>query len=162
MVEPVMRPKRIGLRVSQGTMYDEAKATGIVKPGHLCQPGAANADGDETITFHSVEGGRGALFVAHEDAYQGKTINDAYAVDDIVFHTKAIPGDRYFLLLAAGEDASDGDVLSSNGNGELKVAAEGEEVIAIAREDMDLLASDAVSTHMIVEILPQAQVPVSS
>lgn len=164
MSEPAaaLRPKRIALKTSVGTQYDEAYAGGAISPGHLIMFDTPTADGDEAVVVHSPEGGRGSLYVALEDALQGRSIETAYAEDDVVFYQKALPGDRFFLKLAAGENASVNNPLSSNGDGNLKVAEAEEEVIAIALEDMDLSETGDVDTHMRVEIAPQSQIPAAS
>lgn len=60
--------------------------------------------------------------VAIEDAYSGKTIDDAYEIGQMVFSTYARRGDSMLLWLKSNVTITAGDLLSSNGDGMLKQA----------------------------------------
>jgi hypothetical protein len=92
--------------------HEEYTASGIVKPGYLGQ-----IDGDGKILAHSVYGGGGECIVCKEDALQGKTIDDAYAVGDLVFAHHGQKSDVLAFVLKAGQNVDDGDKLMSAGDG---------------------------------------------
>lgn len=92
--------------------HEERRCASIVKPGYLMD---TNADGK--VIPAATYGAKGELYVAKEDYLQGKTINDAYAVGDLVFIHKAKSGNKIALVLAAGQNVAKGDQLISNGDG---------------------------------------------
>ena len=106
-------PKTIYLRGTQPR--SEALAAAGITPGHLIQ-----LDSDGKFKVHASAGIAAAKCFAIEDDLQGKVITDAYVAADIVQAVYALPGDDIYALLANGESVSIGDVLCSNGNGELK------------------------------------------
>lgn len=166
-VEPSVRPKRIELKKSEGTRYEEGFAGEAITPGMLLErvsrysdPNAVASETIDKVQKHSTSGGRGEVMVALEDALQGKTISDAYAADNPVSMIMALPGDELFLFLAAEENISDGDLLVSNGDGHFKGVTAGtgdsEWVFAEALEDLDLTGASAA--HIKARILPQSTV----
>lgn len=156
-VEPVVRPHTIELKKSPGTRYDEGVASEAITPGMIIErtPGTGTPMDDE-VQKHSVQGGRGELMIAREDALQGLTINDAYSAGDIVGYDLAIPGDEYFVFVEANANVSNGDKLCSNGSGAFEIAATGDEVLAEALEDYSTGASGG---HVRARITSQGQVP---
>jgi hypothetical protein len=108
-------PKRIQL-IGNGRQ-DEAIAAGAITPGHLLA-----RDEDAAVVVHASAGSYAEKIVAIEDALQGRTIADAYASGERVTFVHCEPGDVLYMLLAAGEDADENEFLTSNGNGQLKVA----------------------------------------
>lgn len=127
-------PKRIHL-LGQGRI-EEGKASEAITPGSLV---ALNSDGE--YENHGSAGGYGEALFALEDSLQGKTINDAYAADDIVRIVVAGKGDVVYARLADGEDVGIGDLLTSNGDGTLQKIAGTEKPIAVAIEALDLSES---------------------
>jgi hypothetical protein len=129
-------PKRIYL-IGDGRM-EEALAAEVIKPGHLVK---LNSDGD--VIKHNSAGGWAEKSFAQEDALQGKTIDDAYAVNDsantpdIVFIVMAQTGDVVYAWLAAGESADPSKFLASNGDGTLQVAGSSDIRLAVPLETVD-------------------------
>lgn len=133
--------------VLKGTpRYEEARASGIVKPGYLIKEVSGG-----TVTFHSTAAGKAARKFATEDALQGKTVADAYAVGDLVPHVDAKMGDEIAVVLAAGETVVEGQGLESAGNGKLRAVTSGE-IIAYAREALDLSDTGAEDTLCAAEV----------
>lgn len=57
------------------------------------------------------------IFILKEDDLQGKTINDAYAIGDLVFLYKPISGDHLNLLVKSGQNIAVGDLIVAEGGG---------------------------------------------
>jgi len=55
------------------------------------------------------------LQIAKEDGLQGKTVDDAYALDDILFFVSPKSGDHINALVKSGEDIDIGDKLVVEG-----------------------------------------------
>ena len=73
----------------------------------------------------------------------GKTIDDAYAVDDQVMYQTFWPGSSVYALVAAAAPAiADGDWLTVAADGTLAKAAAGDIVLAQAREAIDNSAGE--------------------
>lgn len=107
---------RIDVCVSTGSRREEYKAAAALKPGHLLERTSAG-----TVQKHTVSGGKILRRVALEDAYRGKTIDDAYAATDPVQCLYPLPGDAVKLRLPANAAAVvKGDTLISNGDGCVK------------------------------------------
>lgn len=157
-VEPAVRPHRIELSLSPGTMYEEGPAAEDILPGMLIERVPGTGKGEDGADFdrhdvrpHSVADTRGEMFFAVEDALQGRTIDDSYLADpagddslqgDVVMYRVALPGDKLYLLVDGNVSYDDGDALTSKGDGTLKKASGGypgdESVIAVATETLDL------------------------
>lgn len=60
--------------------------------------------------------------IAVEDTYSGKTIDEDYEIGQMVFATYARRGDVLLLWLKSNVTVVGGDLLSSNGDGMLKLA----------------------------------------
>jgi len=88
---------------------------------------------------------------ALEDALQGRTINDAYAEDELVAIGVQHAGDVVYAMLDEGENASIGSFLQSAGNGSLAVSTTNP--VAVALEALDLSASDSEGVRIRVRIL---------
>lgn len=116
---------------------------------------------DNKVAIHAVEGGvlgDEALF-AEEDALQGKTIADVYAIDALVRVLVPGKGSVVNALIEDGQDISIGDKMISAGNGKLKVSTDLESgetlahVPGIATEDIDLTGSNTSDTISAVRIV---------
>lgn len=132
-------------------VVDEYTAAAAITPGMLVE---LTSDGE--VQAHSSAAGAAEKMFATEDQFQGKTIADAYAADDLVQCWFPQRGDVVYALLANGEDASIGDKLVSDGNGALAVVGSGEDnVIAVALEAVDMSGSSGVdpSGRIIVRIV---------
>jgi hypothetical protein len=146
MINDVVRPHRIHL-LGDGR-HEEDIAGAVIRPGHLLATttGAEvlpNACG--TVIPHNVAGGPCEAKFALEDALQGKTIHDSYAVGDIVGNVMCNRGDVVYAWLSEGETVTPGSFLTSNGDGALKVAGGGDYRIAKALEILDASDTDTDS-----------------
>lgn len=134
--------------------HEEANAEAALSPGHLVERTSTG-----TVQKHSTEGGLAERRWAKEDALQGKTVDDAYAAADVVSIHDALPGDKVWAYIQAGQDIAIGDKLISGGDGTLiedGTEASGttvRQVLAVADEAIDLTASGAVDTRIIVTVL---------
>lgn len=106
--------------------HDEAPADAAISPGEAIEIAAdGNADPMVSTQANALKGG---LLFAKEDALQGKTVADAYAIGDIVFYYIPVPGDHIHVLVKLGEDIDVGGLLVVEGGGSgLFVAAAGTE-----------------------------------
>ncbi len=130
---------------------EEAVAAGAIKPGMLIEETSAGQ-----FQAHSTEAGYAQLLFAEVDALQGGSLEaaDDYAAADLVSANVELPGNEVQAILKAGENVSIGDLLISAGDGTL--IANGSEtsgttvqqIIAVAREALDLSGSGAVDTRM--------------
>lgn len=133
-------------------VYEEYNAGGAITPGHLIKLTENN-----TVVVHDVPEGECEKMFAQEDALQGKTIDDAYAADDLVGCIILQLGACVYGWLAAGEECAIGDHLVSNGDGTLKSLALGSatvatNVVAVALEALDSAAS---AQRILVRAAPQ-------
>lgn len=147
-------PNTIVLQGDLGNKYDEGRcgSTSIL-PGHLIEPTSASDDQDNMILQpHSTAGGDTNLWVAVEDDFLGKTIDDAYVEDDPVRFHKAQKGDRLWVFLEEGENVAFGDLGSSNGDGTFQKVAGTEKPLVRFLQALDLSAV-LVDTRVRVEVL---------
>lgn len=91
----------------------EGRLDTIASPG-MAVTMAADGDWDPCVPAQAAAL-KGGLVVLKEDALQGKTIDDAYAVDDVCFLYQVEPGDEINLLVKSGEDIDVGDKLVVEG-----------------------------------------------
>jgi hypothetical protein len=85
--------------------------------------------------------------IAKEDAYQGKTVNDQYAIADRVFYYEPVPGDIIHCLVKSGETIAIGSQIALEGGGSgLFIVAAGTEAQYRfeAREAAGLLAANTL------------------
>lgn len=119
------RPKKIDQRIRGH--QDEGKAgVATIKPGMAIE---LQADGkyDPMVTAQAGALKRN-LQIAKHDILQGKTVDDAYAVDETVFFFHALPGDLVAVLVKSGEDIDFGEKLCVEGTTSgLFIAAAGTE-----------------------------------
>lgn len=114
--------------------YDEGRAAGAIKPGHMLK-----RDSSLALVVHATAGGFGEMMVAIEDALQGKLITDAYASGDLVRYYQPRSGEKFMARLAAGATAVvKGDLLISSGDGTLKkTTGSPTQLYAVAEESVD-------------------------
>ena len=94
--------------------YEEGKAAAAITPGHFVE----QTTGGLIQKKASTAGSRKKLAVAIEDALQGKTIDDAYATNDVVRYYLPFAGDKLQVIIKAGTAAIViGDKLTDNGDG---------------------------------------------
>ena len=145
---------RIVLISTAGRQEQEKEASAALSPGHLIETLSTSK-----VQKHSTEGGLAERHFATEDALQGRTKDDAYATDDKVMSTFALPGDVINALIGPGPAIVVGTVLISGGDGTLIAEAEAltattvADRVAIAIEAIDLSATAAVATHAAVRVL---------
>lgn len=126
---------------------EEALAAAAITPGHLIEETSAGK-----FQKHSTAGGVAMRLFAEIDALQGNTLSDDYSADDLVSANVELPGNEVQAFLKAGEDVDIGDDLESAGDGTLQAVTTGE-VVAQAREALDLSGSGDVDTLMRVMLL---------
>lgn len=98
--------------------YEEGPAAAALTPGHLLMETSAGK-----VQKHNSAGGRAERAFALEDALQGKTINDAFAINDPVPYVLAQPGDEVFAFIKATTVVARGAALVSAGDGTLYTLA---------------------------------------
>lgn len=130
--------------------YEEAVANAALTPGHLIEVMSTGK-----VRKHATEGVTCVKRFAVEDALQGKTIDDAYAADDVVGFIIPEPGDQVNALLTPGDNYAKGDKLYSKGDGTLTKTSAVSGKVALAEVDqaIDLSGGGAVATHAAVVIL---------
>lgn len=82
----------------------------IVSPGMAVEQ-AADGDWDPPQGTQAETLKKMSFKVAKEDALQGKTVDDAYAVGDVLSYYVPLPGDEVQVLVKSGEDIDVGDKL---------------------------------------------------
>lgn len=128
-------------------IINEYDAGGVITPGMLV---LIESDGD--VVAHDTEDGYCAKLFALEDELRGKTIDDNFASGDPVQVWFATPGEEVYAILDNGEDISEGDLLSSAGNGKVQAVGSGGVPIAQALEDVDMSGSSGVDPSGRIEI----------
>ena len=103
-----------------GRHYEENLASVACKPGHLLE---LTSDSPQKVKPHTVRGGRVIRSVAIEDAFVGRTIDDEYAIGEVVRQVYADPGDIHQQHQHAGENVLAGDWIISYGDGTVCKAA---------------------------------------
>ena len=94
----------------------ENLASGAITPGHLIERLAAT-----TVRNHTTSGGNAQKMFALEDELQGKEIGEDYATGTRVMFGIFRAGDEVYARIANGQTVAYGNLLESNGDGELKV-----------------------------------------
>lgn len=97
--------------------HEEARASAAITPGMVLQMGS-----DGRVAPKATAGAATPCMIAKEDAYQGKTVDNAYAINDVVFFWTPNPGDHGNVLLATGQNAAIGSILINNTAGTYNVA----------------------------------------
>jgi hypothetical protein len=132
-----MPSRCIVLTTSPQPIYNEDRKAGeALIPGQLLTVGSGN------FIKHATAGGAVLLVVAAERDEMGKSVDDAYAVNDTV-KAAAIPkGGRFLGWLASGQNVADGALLESNGAGQFRAVTTGV-VLARAVEAVNATAAAA-------------------
>lgn len=148
-------PRTIFLRPPEelGHHYDEARVvTAAVKPGMLCEFVGTVTGGSSgtfpaemrTLKPHATAGGKHQRIIAIEDALQGRTADDAYAVGELCRFVQPQQGDMVWLRLKDGQNCLATSYLESNGDGTVRVAGTpNDKSLAQAEEALDLSAAGA-------------------
>jgi hypothetical protein len=143
-------PHTIILKEAEHVMFKEHVAGGAITPGHLI---ALNSSG--LVVVHPTAGGSAPerLF-AFEDDLRGKGIDDAYdsTTNKNVRCGVCQPGVEVYAWLATSQTITIGDLLESNGNGQLKehLAQQGPQAtspaVGIRTQQVVARALEAVTT----------------
>jgi hypothetical protein len=113
----------------------EAVAGGAITPGMLVE---LQADAVDTVEAHATDGGGGNPSFAIDYYLTGLGIDDAYASgDNVIYRTYAAGSSVYALVAASATAITKAAPLASNGDGTVRIAADGDVVIAHAREAVD-------------------------
>lgn len=64
-----------------------------------------------------------SVVVALEKSLHNKTIDDTYAINDLVLAAHLRHGSEFYALVPSGQDISSGEFMQSNGDGKLKTAS---------------------------------------
>jgi hypothetical protein len=107
-------PSKIVLKSPSGR-YDEMRAGGNIKPGHLL---TINSDSETVV--HASAAAKAAPVVAIENSLIGSTIETAYAEGDLVRLWHLNSGDWFYGILEDGHTVAVGDLLESAGDGTLQ------------------------------------------
>lgn len=133
-------------------VYEEyVAAEADIMPGMLVK---LNASGQ--IIKHDLENGRCELMFAQEDALQGKTIDDLYALNAVAGVILPNLASEVYARLANDEVVAIGEWLCSNGDGLLKNAenldsgAEDVFMVGVAMEAKDL--TDSATTNELIRV----------
>ena len=113
--------------------YEEAEAAAEVKPGHLL-----TLTSEGKVQPHATAGGYAERAFAVERSEMGQTIDDAYAQGDQVKFVLAMPGDVVWAFLKNGQTVSVGDLVTSAGDGTLKVKGDTDIPVGVVLEALDL------------------------
>lgn len=143
------RPSVIILKMNEGTRYEEARAAGTIKPGHLIMK-----DANDAVVVHATAAGKTAKLVATEEIHvlEGKTKDDAYAATDLVSYRPVSPGDELQMWLEDGHTVAIGDQLESAGDGTLQPVT-GNFPLFEAREAVDTAGGAAAAAWIKVRAL---------
>lgn len=95
--------------------HDEGILDTIASPGMHVQMAADGKYDPSPQT--AAELAKRSLKIVKEDALQGKTVNDAYAVADVVFTYTPLSGDHVLLLIKSGQNIAVGDQIVPEGGG---------------------------------------------
>ena len=125
--------RTILLRHREDGHFEEARAAAVISPGMQC---AMNADG----TVSPAAGGVNPALIAYEDRLQGKTVDDDYAIGDLVLLYYPTPGDHIHLLLTDEQNIAMGGGIAAAANGKFVAAAAGNDEYE-ARESLNLVGA---------------------
>jgi len=122
----------------------EGKALSAVRPGALCAQAATgiNENAQAATTLGA------SLLIADKDQQRGKTVDDAWTINENMVAFQLRSGEMANALVATGQNiTASGTPLSSNADGTLKIAvtpatvgATSEEILAYADEIINTAA----------------------
>lgn len=99
-------------------VVNDLAAKAAITPGMVIE--RTNDSGTLKFQAHSTAGGFGARIVALEPSMLNKGIDDAYSAGDLVEGAVLEPGATAYVLIASGENITQGGFLESNGDGSLR------------------------------------------
>ena len=129
--------------------YEEYVNTEEMSPGNLVE---LNSDGE--IRLHNVAWGRAELMFVQENALIGSSVDTAITSGEVTPVILPNVGSQVYALLADGESVEIGDLLGSDGSGNLQKfdedsAGTDDFCVAEALEEKDLSA-DSLSTAQLI------------
>lgn len=136
-------PKTIRLD-SQYAICREGKAGGAIRPGMLL-----NIRDLAAVVAHNEAGQECQVAIAVENDFVGKGIDDNYAAGEQVRFEVLPDGARFYGIIDENQNVVVGSLLSSSGDGTLKIAAATDFVIGIAREAV--VVGAAATARCVVE-----------
>lgn len=136
-----MAKKVIALK-GQPILNEDGVAGEAITPGHLVK-------GVDTILKHATAGGVAMKNFAMERDEMGKTIDDAYAINDTVKVGSFHAGMRVNALIASGQNITKDDFMESAGNGTLRKFASG----TILGRALETTGAVTATTRLTVEII---------
>ena len=143
-------PKTVDLGDACRHIRREAVAGGAITPGMLMRgPDSAG----EVLVHNQADNIAEGMFALEFDK-TGRTIADAYAADDQVEYGVFPQGARVYAWLQSGQNITKGALLTSSGDGRLKVAGNTSFVVARALESVD--ASGAAARIRVEVMLGKA------
>lgn len=104
------------------TVVNEYSAGAAITPGMLIEL-YRNGSGKMQLRPHASATAVVAPWVATEQIQWNKTVDDAYAINDLVNSVHLRKGSTFWGLVPSGQDISNGEFLQSNGDGKLKSAS---------------------------------------
>lgn len=153
-----MPENKIVLRHEDRSMDEDGQVdtnSGGITPGELVE---FYGNGDYDV--HATAGGtRPEPRFAKKAGAIGDEISDAIAADEHIKVALCQTGVRVYARLADGENVSEGELLSSNGDGTLRSAEDGtspdgeDAAVARAAEAVDNTDADGDPDRIIVEVL---------
>ncbi len=103
---------------------------------------------------HSSDVNRATNIFALEKMIHNKTVDDVYAVNELVIAAKFLPGSSVWTCVPSGQDITAGESLQSNGDGWLKVAtAETAAANVAAQKALESLGAVNALTRVRTQIL---------
>lgn len=92
----------------------------------------------------------GKVWVAQDNYLTMKTVDNAYASDDVCIGLELLPDQLYNVLLATSNDVKRGDALTTAANGLWTKSAAGKQVHAYADEDYN----NATGSSQLIRVRP--------
>jgi hypothetical protein len=100
------------------TNVNDLVTSEAVTPGHLAE--RFNSSGTMKVRKHATAGGFTTKFVALNQPEMNKGIDDAYAAADLFSGAVLEPGATAYMLIASGQNVTQGTFLESAGDGTLR------------------------------------------
>jgi hypothetical protein len=132
-------------------LINEYVASAAITPGMLIEQ--HNDGGVNKWRPHSAAANMQPTHIALESLANGKTVDDAYAANDLVYAAAIQTGETYWMIVASGQDITNTEALQSNGDGRLKAATDLLAATNVARFiPLDNLGAVAAHTRCRVEV----------
>lgn len=92
--------------------------------------------------------------IALEKILHNKTVDDTYAIGELVYAAKFLPGSSFWGLIPSGQNIQAGEPMAPNGNGMHKAAADADAADGLAKyQALDAPGSVAVTTRCKIQVL---------